>query len=203
MKPTLVILLLLISACVPTSTVVKVAPEYAEEVKETSFSYIDNRPDEEKIAGRITLFTPVDRIDEKNLSISPMVLLKNEIEKDLGGKLTGATITIDHLEILNSYPKSANDSNVAAAGAIPYIVATLLNDANSDQIEDSVICHLEGRVNKKAFKLVTSESYDTEKLIWWSIFESENFKTTLNQVIKQCVIDGVSQIKNICNCDDD
>lgn len=185
----------------PTSTVVKVTPGYDKVTEETSFNFIDNRPDEEKSGGRIRLYSPVDRIDDKNLSAPTIEVLKTKIENRFGKNLADKTITIDHLEVLNSYPKSANSSTAASMAAISY-VAALLIDGQSDELEDTVICHLEGRLNDEVFKFAISRPYYVEKMVVWSIFESDNFKNTLSNVISQCVDEGVTKLSELCKCDE-
>lgn len=192
--------ILFLNSCTTTSTVVIVAPGYDKVTEQTSFNFIDNRPDEEKSGGRIFLYSPVDRIDDKNLSAPTIEIFKTKIENRFGQKLAGSTITVDHLEVLNSFPKSANSDLAASMAALSYIAALLI-DARTDKLEDSVICHLEGRLNDKAFKLAVQKLYYPEKMLIWSVFESDNFKSTLSTVINQCVNEGVMKIQDLCECD--
>ena len=190
---------LFLNSCMPTSTVVKVSPGYDKVTEQTSFKFVDNRPIEEKSGGRIFLYSPVDRIDDSNLSAPTIEVLKTKIENRFGQKLAGSTITIDHLEVLNSFPKTANSDMAASMAAISYIAALFI-DGQSDELEDTVICHMEGRLNDEVFKLAVKKPYNVEKMIVWSVFESDNFKSTLSTVVNQCVNEGVVKINDLCEC---
>lgn len=202
MKTIILILATLLTACAQTDTIVKVTSEFKSIGVKNDINFIDNRPAGEKVVversflDMLTNTVPIDRISDKNLSISPINLLRNKLQRKQNPDFSTSEISIDHLEILHSYPKTVRQSQAASMASMSIAVAIVM-DNSSGTLEDTIICNLQGSVDKETFNVTLIEPYELEGAYWATVFESDIFKRALAHVINQCTDEGVDKIQAI------
>ncbi|PCI23232.1 MAG: hypothetical protein COB62_00075 [Piscirickettsiaceae bacterium] len=199
MKIIPLLLLIILTSCSSTSYLVNVAPHPLAKTIKTNFTFIDNRPNEEKFAKdpnrlRLTFSPPTDRVGNEHFSTLPITLLKSEIQDMLGEKLAGAIVTVKHFEILHYWPKSFRESQVLAFNTTLYPVAIIM-DHSLGELVDTMSCRLNGDVNGIPYKVEYAKAYELGGSVWSTIYESENLRNTVSQVVNQCVSKAISQIE--------
>ena len=75
-----------------------------------------------------------------------------------------------------------------------YPVAIIM-DHSLGELVDTMSCRLNGDVNGIPYKVEYAKAYELGGSVWSTIYESENLRNTVSQVVNQCVSKAISQIE--------
>lgn len=174
----------LLSACGTTSTV-KLSPKVGAQLPAaTSFTFLDERPVEERVSRKVESYSGVNNyFGDDTLSPDAPTLMKAWLHNHLSAELKGRQVTL-HEFVVNVYDPAVtvNQAGLAAAGGGAF-TALLIKGIESSRSEKVVMINIKGKVDNEPFAVVGADRYQGR-------VTEDNVQATLIDSLDKAVIDA-------------